>query len=540
MLARQRVYLISASIIILLVIAGAVWPVLFATTAGLILDRLSYYFGWFYLLAIFVFIVFLLFLAFGRYGKTRLGPQDSTPDYSFFSWISMLLSAGFGVGLVFYGMAEPMQHYLTPPHALAEAATPAAAELAMRYSFFHWGINQWAAFALVGLIIAFFQFRKDRPGLVSNMVEPMLRKVHYQKPILNALDVLAVVATVMGIATSIGLGVLQINSGMSSVFGMPSTFWTKLSILGAMFAVYTLSSYSGLDRGIKWLSNLNVGVALLLMLYLLVTGPTVYIIDGFINGMAGYLGNFIELSLTLPPADKSGWMNEFTVFYWAWVIAWSPFVGTFIARISRGRTIQEFIIGVMVVPPLFACVWIAVFGGYAMFMETNAVAPLATAVADDVASGLFAMYDALPGSLILSSISLFLIFTFLVTSADSATYIVAQMTDEGSLEPPLYKRLSWGVLISAICITLIDSSGLRGLQSASLLVALPFAVVLFMIMIVLVRELAEDRRQMLLNLYHRNDGTPVGGDIFEADEISELNVEERIKRRMKITNPRLK
>lgn len=540
MSASQRVYVISAAIIVALVIAGAAWPDHFAAIAGILHRRISQLFGWFYLLAVFTFIVFLLFLAFGRYGKTRLGPQDVTPDYDFFSWLSMLLSAGFGVGLVFYGMAEPMLHYLAPPHGMAEPGSPAAAELALQYSFFHWGVNQWAAFSLVGLIIGYFQFRKGRPGLVSNIVEPMMTRVKRPQPLLDGVNVLVVVATVMGIATSLGLGVLQMNGGLATVFGWSDSFTSKLLILGTMFVVYTVSSSSGLDRGIRWLSTLNIAFAVVLMLYLLLTGPTLYMLDGFINGMGAYIGNFIQMSLTIPPHDQSGWMDDFTLFYWAWVIAWSPYVGTFIARISRGRTIQEFVFGVLIVPPLFACVWIGIFGGYALHLETAGLAQLANTVAADVPSGLFAMFDALPGSLILSGFSLLLIFIFLVTSVDSATYIVAQMTHDGALDPPLSKRLVWGFLISAICITLIAASGLQGLQSASLLVALPFTLVLFVIMAVLLRELAEDRRQLLLDLYHRNDATPVGADIFEADEISELNVEERIRRRMKVTNPRLK
>lgn len=540
MFARERVYFFSAGLIFLLVVLGAGWSDQFRHVAGLALVTLGHYFGWFYLLAVFLFVVFLLYLALGRYGKIRLGPQDSAPDFSFFSWINMLLSAGFGVGLVFYGMAEPMLHYLTPPHALAEAGTEQAAELAFQYSFFHWGINQWAAFTLVGLIIAFFQFRKERPGLVSNMVEPVLRGMKNPAPVLDTLNILAVIATVMGVATSLGLGVLQMNGGLHSVFGWPENFWTKAGILGAMFLVYTASSYSGLERGIKVLSNINMTLVFAFLAYLLFSGPTIYILDNFVNGMAGYLGNFIQMSLTLPPRDDSGWMNEYTVFYWAWVIAWSPFVGTFIARISRGRTIQEFVFGVLMVPPLLACVWIAVFGGTAMYMELEGVAPLAAAVDENITTGLFRMYEVMPFSTALSALTMLVIFIFLVTSADSASYIVAQMTDNGSLNPPMYKRLSWGVLISAICFTLIVAGGLRGLQSASLVAALPFSIVLFMIMVVLLRELAADRREMLINLYHRNDATPVGGDIFETDEFSALDVEERIKRRMVIRNPRLK
>ncbi|ASK33400.1 BCCT family transporter [Alloalcanivorax mobilis] len=536
MLIKHRVYLISASLIVVLVALGATVPKRFAAAAEYILEQLSYYFGWFYLLSVFVFVVFLLALAFSRYGKTRLGPQDSSPEYGVFSWLSMLLSAGFGVGLVFYGMAEPILHLGEPPHGAAEAGSPAAASLAIQYSFFHWGVSQWAAFTLVGLIIAFFQFRKDRPGLVSTMVEPAIRDVPRRHLVAESLDVLAVIATVMGVATSLGLGVLQMNGGLEKVFGWPDTFWTKAAILAAMFVCYMASSYSGLDRGIKMLSNLNMGLCLGFMGYMLVTGPTVLILDTFVHGLGNYLGNFISMSLTSPPFEKGDWMNRYTVFYWAWVIAWSPFVGTFVARISRGRTIQEYILGVLLVPPLLACAWIAVFGGTALDMELNGGAGLTSVVSENVPSGLFEMYALLPYSDWLSGITMVILFVFLVTSADSAAYIVSQMTDQGSLNPPLYKRLTWGVLISAICITLIAASGLRGLQSASLLSALPFALVLFLMIGVLIKELREDRRETLMALYHRNDGTPVGADLFEADEFSELPPEERVRRRLTVVN----
>lgn len=540
MFARERVYFLSAGLILLVVVVGAVYSEQFGVYASMAMTGLGRYFGWFYLLAVFLFVVFLLYLALGRYGKIRLGPQDSAPDFSFFSWVNMLLSAGFGVGLVFYGMAEPMLHYLEPPHGLAESRSPEASELAFQYSFFHWGLNQWAAFALVGLIIAFFQFRKERPGLVSNMVEPMLRGMKNPKPVLDGLDVLAVVATVMGIATSLGLGVLQINGGLNTVFGWPENLWTWIGILSVMFTVFMISSYTGLDRGIKILSNVNMTMVFALLAYMLLTGPTVYILNTFVNGLAGYFGNFIQMSLTLPPGEDGVWMSEYTLFYWAWVIAWSPFVGTFIARISRGRTIQEFVFGVLLVPPLLACVWIAIFGGYAMALETNLGLGLPERASDNVATALFAMYEALPFGTVLALVTMLVGFIFLVTSADSASYILSQMTDNGSLEPPAYKRLTWGFLISAVCVTLIAAGGLSGLQSASLIVALPFCFVLFVIMAVLLRELAADRREMLIALYHRNDATPVGGDIFETEEFSSLDVEERIKRRMVVRNPRLK
>ena len=507
MLIRHRVYLISAGLVAVLVAIGATAPNRFRDVAEATLNTLGHYFGWFYLISTFVFVIFLLALAMSRYGKIRLGPQDCKPDYGVFSWLSMLLSAGFGVGLVFYGMAEPIQHLMEPPHGQAEPGSTAAASLAMQYSFFHWGVSQWAAFSLVGLIIAFFQFRKDRPGLVSTMVEPVTKNLPKRQLISDSLDVLAVLATVMGVATSLGLGVLQMNGGLETVFGWPDNLWSKVAILGAMG-------------------------------YMLFTGPMVLILDNFVNGLGNYLGNFINMALNIPPFEKSDWMNRFTLFYWAWVIAWSPFVGTFVARISRGRTITEYVLGVLLVPPLLACAWIAVFGTTALDLQLNGGVDLAGAVSDNVANGLFMMYEVLPHSTFLSAITMVILFVFLVTSADSASYIMSQMTDHGSLNPPLYKRLTWGVLISAICITLIVASGLRGLQSASLVAALPFAVVLFLMMGVLMWELRADRRAMLIELFHRNDDTPVGADLFEADDFSDLTTEQRIRRRMPIQRRR--
>src|SRR5699024_911222 len=519
MFANNRVFFISASIIFLLVLVGAFLPEQFANVANQAQAYVGQYFGWFYLASIFCFVVFLLYLAFGKDGKIRLGLQDSTPEFSVFSCINMLLSAGFGVGLVFYGMAEPMIHYLGPPHGMAEASSTEAMHLAMQYSFFHWGLNQWAAFALVGLIVAFFQFRKERPGLVSNMVVPVLRNVKFQRPILDGLDVLGVVATVVGMATSIGLGVLQVNGGLSYAFGFSDDFMMKFIILGLMFGCYMMSSLTGLDKGIKILSNFNMILAFGFLFYLLFKGPTIFILEGFIHALGGYISHFVKWSLTVPPEEDGGWMNQWTFFLWAWVIAWSPFVGTFVARISRGRTIQEYVMGVLIVPPLLACMWIAIVGGSAFHMEMNGVATLAANVQENMTHAMFDLYSNMKFSMLLSIITLMLVFTFLVTSADSASYIVSQMTDHGSLNPPLYKRITWGVLLSAICLTLLATGGLGALQTASLLVAVPFIVVLFIMAWVLMVELAEDRRLALYDLYHQNEGTPVGADIYEADEI---------------------
>nr|WP_298412132.1 BCCT family transporter [uncultured Halomonas sp.] len=533
---RQRVFIVSALIIVALVVTGAAFPQQFGGFASAALGVIGRYFGWFYLFSVFGFVLFLFALAFSKYGKIRLGPQDSTPTYSFFSWVSMLLAAGFGVGLVFYGMAEPMTHYLHPPYGDVPSETAASARYAIQYSFFNWGIHQWAAFSIVGLIIAYFQFRKGQAGLVSSVLSSVTAKRPKARKLAPALDIFAVVATVMGVATSIGLAVLQINGGLHAVFGVEESALWKFIIMGAMFVCYMISTWSGLDKGIKRLSNLNLTLCFLLMFYVLFTGPTLAILETITLGIGDYLQNFVAMSLRTTPYSGQTWATEWTVFYWAWVIAWSPFVGTFVARVSRGRTIKEYVFGVLVVPPLLACLWIGVFGGAAINLEMSGNVGLAAATDENITVALFQMFDLMPFSNVLSVVALLLIFIFLVTSADSATYIVAQMTDGGSINPPLYKRVAWGVLIAAICLTLIIAGGLKGLQSAAVLSALPFTFIIFVMIFVLIKELRADRKAMLTALYRRHGETPVGADAFEAEQMAD---EDRYRRAPDVVNRRI-
>ncbi|WP_104205185.1 BCCT family transporter [Billgrantia saliphila] len=532
----QRVFAVSALIIAALVAIGASFPDAFGSAADTALAGVTHLFGWFYLLSVFGFVICLMFLAFSRYGKIRLGPQDSTPSFSFFSWVSMLLAAGFGVGLVFYGMAEPMLHYVEPPYGDLPAETSEAARYAIQYSYFNWGVHQWAAFSLVGLIIAYFQFRKGQAGLVSSVLSSIAAKHPRIRPYAPALDVFAVVATVMGVATSLGLGVLQLNGGFNAVFGLPENRLWQFIILSTMFLAYMASTWSGLDKGIRRLSNLNMLLCIGLMLYVLVTGPTVAILETITLGIGDYLQNFVGMSLRIAPFGDNAWGANWTIFYWAWVIAWSPFVGTFVARVSRGRTIKEYVFGVLIVPPLLACLWIGVFGGAALHMELGGDVGLAAATADNITVALFEMFERMPFSGALSMVAMLLIFIFLVTSADSASYIVAQMTDNGSINPPLYKRVAWGVLIAAICFTLIAAGGLTGLQSAAVLSALPFTFILYGMLFVLMRELRADRQAMLTQLYRRHGETPVGADAFEAELLGE---QERLRRAPNVINRRI-
>lgn len=486
---RNPVMIASAVIVLALALLGAAMPRRFGEVAKSLLLFTTTNFGWFFLLSVFAMVVFLAGLAISKYGNIRLGPDDSRPDFPFFTWIAMLFSAGFGAGLVFWGVAEPMSHFFTTPFPSIEGQTPAAARVAMGYAFFHWGVSQWAVFTVAGLAIGFLQFRKHRDSLISTALEPVVGGRPGAKALI---DSLAVIATVMGIATSLGLGILQISGGLQSVFGVPSGLGTQLVIVAVMFVAYMISSTTGLDRGIRWLSNLNLALCLVLLLFVFVAGPTVFILNTFVLALGDYLTNFVQYSLRQTPYRGGTWVRDWTIFYWAWAIAWSPFVGAFVARVSRGRTIREFVVGVLVIPPLIACVWIATFGGTALHEDLRNAAGIAAIVDADVAMALFAMYEQLPMTSVLSVLSILLILTFLVTSADSATYILANMTTGGRLDPPMYAKLIWGVLMAAIAAVLLAAGGLSSLQTASLVAALPFTVLLLMLMLAIVKLLRHE------------------------------------------------
>lgn len=486
---KNPVFTISSIFILLLVILGATLPKQFGNIAGSLFNFTTTNFGWFYLLAVFIIIIFLAGLAISKYGSIRLGGEDERPEFSFFSWIGMLFSAGFGAGLVFWGVAEPMSHFFNSPIPTVEPQTEATARLAMGYSFFHWGVSQWSVFAIVGLVIGFLQFRKKKDGLISTALEP----VTGSNPIVkNSIDSFAVIATVMGIATSIGLGILQMNGGLNVVFGVEKSFTVQLIIIAFMFVAYILSSSTGLNKGIQYLSNLNLIIAIILLVFVFVTGPTVFILETFTLAIGDYFTNFIQYSLRLEPYQQGVWVRDWTIFYWAWAIAWSPFVGAFVARVSRGRTIRQFIAGVMIIPPAIACVWIAVFGGTALYKDLNENAGIAEAVNTDLTLALFETFTHLPFTTAISILSIVLIFTFLVTSADSATYILASMTTKGSLHPTLFPKIIWGVLMSLIAAVLLYAGGLEALQTASLIAALPFTVVLLLLIISIMRLLKHE------------------------------------------------
>src|SRR5690625_3557854 len=423
---KNPVFFVSAIVILSLVVIGAVLPKQFGNVSEKLFNFTTNNFGWFYLLAVFIFIIFLVTMSVGKHGKTRLGPSDSRPEYPFFTWIGMLFSTGFGSGLVFWGVAEPMSHFFETPFPGLEAQTADSARVAMGYAFFHWGISQWSVFAVVGLIIAYLQFKKAKGGLISTAIEPVVGK---NQVVGKAIDSLAVIATVMGVATSLGLGILQMNGGLKTIFNVPNSIWIQIAIAGVMLLTYLLSSSTGLNKGIKWLSNLNLGLCLLLLVFVFISGPTVFILESFVLGLGDYLTNFVQYSLRLTPYQGDTWVREWTIFYWAWAIAWSPFVGAFVARVSRGRTIREFVFGVLIVPPAIACLWIAAFGGTALQSDLTKGTKIAQAVEANLEVALFETITGLPFTSILSVLALFLIFTILISFAVSTfLYLICMLT----------------------------------------------------------------------------------------------------------------
>ncbi|PLR79229.1 glycine/betaine ABC transporter permease [Bacillus sp. V3-13] len=456
---------------------------------GFILEK----FGWFYLLAAAAFLIFALLLIFSKYGNIRLGKDNDRPEYSYLSWFSMLFSAGMGIGLVFWGVAEPMYHYYAPP--FMEGGTPEAARAAMRYSFFHWGLHPWAIYTVIALALAYFQFRKGAPGVISSILRPIFGdRVDGNLGVL--VDFLAVFATVFGVATSLGLGAIQISGGLSYVFdGIPNTASTQLVIIVIVSVLFMLSAYSGLNKGIKYLSNLNVMLAVLLLIFLLFVGPTNFIMDLFTTTIGSYLQNLPSMSFRLSPFEqKITWFQDWTIFYWAWWIAWAPFVGTFIARISRGRTVREFVIGVLAVPTIFGALWFSVFGGtgiYLEFFEGASIMESMESAGMEVA--LFSVLDHFPLSTVLSLLAVFLISTFFITSADSATFVLGMQTTAGSLNPSTSVKFTWGIIQSAAAAILLWTGGLEALQRASIIAALPFTIVMLFIVAALLRAFKEEK-----------------------------------------------
>ncbi|RRD55825.1 BCCT family transporter [Comamonadaceae bacterium OH2545_COT-014] len=492
--------MVSAGIIAAIVL----WGLLSPATLGAVFDQalalITRNFGWLYLWVVLALVVLAVVLAFSRYGDLKLGAEDDEPEFSGPAWFAMLFAAGMGIGLVYWGVAEPLSHYGAPPPGIA-AKTPEAANAAMRYSFFHWGLHPWAIYGVVALAIAFFQFRRGSPSLVSSATETLpWRWARSLSPVFN---IMAVVATAFGVAASLGMGAAQINSGLHTVFGLPMGKASQAGIIIVVTLLFVGSAVTGVERGVKWLSQANLLAAAGLALAVFAFGPTVAILETFSNTLGNYLTEFVRMSLRLTPFRDSGWVGGWTIFYWAWWIAWSPFVGLFIARVSRGRTIREFLLGVVIAPTLVGFVWFAVFGGAALNMEIFQGVPLAEVAAKDSSLALFELLGQLPLAGLTTVVATLLVVIFFITSGDSATLVLATMSQKGNPAPPNRSKIVWGVLVSGIALALLMAGGLKAVQTATIVFALPFMLVLVLMAVALLRAILHDwdeeqRRQRAL------------------------------------------
>ncbi|MFF2191659.1 BCCT family transporter [Streptomyces sp. NPDC058157] len=479
------------------VLAVVAWAALgkdsFDSASGSALSWVLDNFAWLFVIAADVFLVLCVVLAVSRFGRIRLGADDSEPEFGNLAWIAMMFSAGMGIGLMFYGVGEPLTHYLAPPPASGAAPrTGDAARAALDYSFFHWTLTPWAIYGIAGLALAYATFRKGRGNRLSSAFVPLMGARRAAGWPGKAIDLLAVFATVFGTATSLGLGALQVAKGLNLTTGLQDSTTVELVIIGSLSAAFVLSAFSGLHKGVKWLSTLNVVLAAALMLFVFVLGPTVYVLDVIPASVGSYLHELLPMASRTGAFTDRAWLGAWTIFYWAWWLSWAPFVGTFIARISRGRTIREFLVGVLLVPSGATVVWFCVMGGTAIRLDSTGAADLAAKAKEGAEASLFGMLDALPLGTLTSWVAMALVMTYFITSADSASLVMGSLTSRGSLHPPTWLVVTWGVLMAAVAAVLLVAGGLKSLQTATILVALPFVIVMLLLCWALLRELRAD------------------------------------------------
>lgn len=498
---------ISTILIFLFVLWGAFFPENLGTSAGAALDWVLDTFGWFYLLLVSGFVLFCVVVAISPFGNLRLGKETDRPEHSYISWVGMLFAAGLGAGFVFFGVAEPILYYLDAPPGYTGGTTEAAV-VGLRYGIFHWGLHAWGAFSVVGLALAYVQYRKGQPALVSSAFYPILGD-KTKGWIGTLIDTLAVISTAAGVATTFGISALQMSGGVSYLTPLTNGIPLQLTIIAIVTVLFLLSAVRGINKGIKVLTNINLVLAGTLLVFVLFSGPTISLLEGMVTSIGGYAANIIPMSLTMSPFENNDWLGANTIFFWAWHLSWSPFVGLFIARISRGRTIREFIIGVLVVPAVLAIVWFSTFGGTALNIQLDGIFPLAELASTEVELTLFAMLEQLPIPLISSIIAVGIIGLFFITSADSAAFVLGSMTSNGSLNPAFHLKIIWGLLMAGTASVLLVSGGggLEALQTAALVAALPFAFVLIFMMISLVMMMMRDLKVLELRKQRKRDNT---------------------------------
>ncbi|MEQ8966311.1 MAG: BCCT family transporter [Azospirillaceae bacterium] len=451
----------------------------------------SRYFGWYYVLIVTAFLLVVIGLLFSRARRVRLGGPEARPEFGGIGWFAMLFAAGMGIGLVYFGVAEPLLHYLDPLRA--EPGTPAARGEAMRLSYFHWGLHAWGIYIVLALAIAHAHFNRGLPLAPRSVLEPLIGR-RIEGWIGHAVDILCTVGTLLGVATSLGLGAMQINASLEAFFGWPSGTVIQVAIVAGITAVATISVVSGIQKGVRRLSEANIGLAGLLLLFVLLVGPTLYLVELFISSIGLYLQHLPRSSLYLDPGADSEWQTTWTLFYWGWWISWSPFVAIFVARISRGRTVREFILGVLLVPTVATFLWLAVFGGSAIWLETSAGAGagIADAVKENTARSLQSLLAALPWGAVTTVAATLVILLFFITSSDSGSLVDDMVTSGGDPHPPRAQRVFWAVSEGLVAATLLVLGGLTAIRNAAITLGLPMSILLVAAAIALIRSLRAD------------------------------------------------
>lgn len=497
---KKLSFVFTYSIIItaIVVLLGAIFPTQFNEIGTNITGWITEYFGWYYMVIVALMIFFCVFLIFSPIGKLKLGKPEDKPEFNTISWFAMLFSAGMGIGLVFWGAAEPISHFVSPPSGDPQSAT--AYKEALRGAFMQWGFHAWAVYGVVALALAYFQFRKNEPALISKTLRPIFgNKV--DGPLGTIIDVVSVFATIGGVAVSLGLGAMQIAGGLNYLFDVPNTIMTQGIIILIVTILFLTSAWSGLSRGIQYLSNANIGLAGIILLFVFIVGPTVLILNMLTSSTGEYLNTLLFNMFDTAPLDsqKNEWMKSWTFFQLAWWISWSPFVGIFIARVSKGRSIREFVSGVLLAPVLVSLVWFAAFG--VLGIETAKKTPKIFDMPPETT--LFGVFNEVPLGFVLSIVTLLLIATFFITSADSATFVLGMQTTFGSLNPSAIVKVIWGIAQALIAFILLFSggdNGLNALQNMAIMTALPFSIIVLCMMVSFYKDANQERKFLGLTL----------------------------------------
>lgn len=533
----KPVFLASVMLIAVFIIFGAFFSDMANVVFGQMKDFITHRFGWFFIVLVNLALIMCVYLIFSKFGDIRLGHQVEAPQYNLVSWIGMLFSAGIGIGLLYWGTAEPLYHFMAPP--LGDPETVAAAKQAMNLSFLHYGLHAWAIYAMVALVLAYFHYRRGLPLLIRSALYPLIGKKIYGNWG-HTVDVLAVFGTVFGVVTTLGLGVLQINSGLETLFGLPNTISVQIVLIILITILASMSLMLGLDKGIKRLSDLNIFLTMVLLGFVMLMGPTQFIINSFVENIGNYLHNLIPLAFWNEAYEGDpNWQSSWTIFYWTWWISWSPFVGVFIARISRGRTIREFLLGVLLIPITILFLWFTAFGGVAVHMELLAgfspdiASPgLIEAVKTDYGSAIFQLVEFYPFAKPITLLIVVMIVLWFVTSSDSASLVVDMLTSGGDSDAPKIQRLFWAALEGVIAAVLLAAGGLEALQAAAIVSGFPFAMVILVMMYALWRALGRDR----LILY-RNQQRFITEESAEHNSANEFCDEHLLKGPPKLDEP---